>query len=156
MPHLRGMTRKEKREALEALAFLSPWIIGLILFTGGPVIASLVLSFYDYDAVSTPTFIGLGNYRHLTEDKLLGISLVNTIVYAVLYIPLAVCMALALAMLLSRALPGMRIFRTIFYLPTLTQGVATFTLWSFVFEPQVGPLNRALRLCSWRSGASAG
>lgn len=145
LPGLLHMTRKERREALEALAFLSPWLIGLLLFTGGPVIASAVLSFFDYDAVTAPKFIGLGNYRHLFEDKLLFKSLINTAIYAILYIPCAVCMALGMAMLLSKALPGMRVFRTIFYLPTLTQGVATFTLWSFVFEPGVGPLNRGLR-----------
>ena len=94
MPPLFGMTRKERRESFEALAFLSPWLLGLLLFTGGPVIASAVLSFYEYDAVSKPTFIGVGNYQHLVEDKLFFKSLSNTLVYAVLYIPSAVCMAL--------------------------------------------------------------
>ena len=139
------MTRRQRREAWEAVAFLSPWIIGFLCFTGGPVIASLVLSFYDYDAIVPAVFVGLDNYQALFEDRLLGKALVNTVVYAAMYIPAAVAVALGLAMLLNQSLPGMRLFRTIFYLPTLTQGVATFTLWAVVFEPSTGPLNRALR-----------
>jgi multiple sugar transport system permease protein len=139
------MTRRQRREMFEAWLFLSPWVIGFVLFTAGPVLASLVLSFFDYDVITPPRFAGVSNYAAMAEDRLLIKSLLNTLAYAAMYIPLAVCVALALAMLLNRDLPGMRIFRTIFYLPTLTQGVATFVLWAVVLEPQTGPVNRALR-----------
>lgn len=140
------MTRRERREAFEALLFLSPWLIGFTLFTAGPVITSFVLSFFRWDIIHPAKFIGLGNWKHLFRDPTLAESLGHTLVYSVLHIPLAMGVALGLAMLLNQKLRGMRIFRTIFYLPHLTQGVATFTLWSVVLEPETGVINRVLRL----------
>jgi multiple sugar transport system permease protein len=143
------MTRRERREAWEAVAFLSPWIIGFVLFIGGPILASLVMSFYRWDPsdLNNPTqFIGLANFRELFRDEMLRLSLYNTILYAAMYIPAVICTALALAMLLNQQLPGMRVFRTILYLPTITQGVATFTLWRIVYDADNGPVNRFLRL----------
>lgn len=143
------MTRRERREAWEAVAFLSPWIIGFLLFTAGPILASLAMSFFRWDPsdLNDPTtFIGLENYRELLRDRTLRRSLYNTILYAAMYIPSAICMALGIAMLLNQKLPGMRVFRTILYLPTLTQGVATFVLWRIVYNADTGPINRFLRL----------
>jgi multiple sugar transport system permease protein len=138
-------TGREKQEMRDALIFLSPWIIGFILFTAGPIIASLVLSFCRWDVINPAVWVGLANYRQMMNDRLLFVSLINTIVYAALYIPGSIVVALSLAMLLNQKLPGMRIFRTIFYLPTLTQGVATFTLWAVIFDRQNGLINRLLR-----------
>src|SRR5215218_1034942 len=143
------MTGREKREAWEAVAFLSPWIIGFVLFIAGPIVASLVMSFYRWDPsdLNNPTrFIGLANYRELFRDEMLRKSLYNTVCYAALYIPAAIGTALGLAMLLNQQLPGMRAFRTILYLPTITQGVATFALWRVVYDADKGPINRFLRL----------
>jgi multiple sugar transport system permease protein len=139
------MTRREKREAWAAVIFLAPWIIGFVLFTAGPMIASLILSFCRWDMISPARWIGLANYREMFHDKLVFKSLSNTVIYSAMYIPASICTALALAMLLNQKLAGMRIFRTLFYLPTLTQGVATFVLWSTVFESEIGLLNRILR-----------
>jgi multiple sugar transport system permease protein len=135
----------ERREAWEALVFLSPWILGFVLFTAGPVVASMAMSFCRWDVINPAKFVGLANYRRLFEDPLLVKSLLNTVVYALMYIPSAVVVALGMAMLLNQKLVGMRVFRTLFYLPTLTQGVATFTLWSVIFEPENGLMNRTLR-----------
>jgi multiple sugar transport system permease protein len=139
------MTGREKREAMEALGFLTPWIIGFVLFTAGPVIGSLVLSFFRWDVISSAEFIGLANYRELLRDPTLRLSLYNTAVYAAMMIPGSIGIALGMAMLLNQRLPGMKIFRTIFYLPTLTQGVATFVLWRIVYDADDGPINRFLR-----------
>jgi multiple sugar transport system permease protein len=139
------MTGREKREAWTALIFLSPWIIGFVVFTAGPMIASMVLSFCHWDMISPSHWIGLANYREMLHDKLVYKSLSNTLVYSAMYIPLSIVTALLLALLLNQKLPGMRIFRTLFYLPTLTQGVATYVVWGTVFETQVGLLNRILR-----------
>jgi multiple sugar transport system permease protein len=141
-----SMSRRDRREALEALAFLTPWIIGFVLFTAGPVIGSFVLSFFRWDVISPPKFLGLGNYRELLRDEVLRKALYNTVVYAAMMIPGSIIAALTLAMLLNQKLVGMRIFRTIFYLPTLTQGVATFVLWRIVYNADTGPINRFLRL----------
>ncbi len=131
---------------LEALLFLSPWIIGFVLFSGGPILFSLALSFFKWDAIHPPRFHGLGNYRQMAHDPLLAKSLWNTLVYAAMYIPGSIVVSLTLAVLLNQRLRGMGLFRTIFYLPSLTAGVATFTLWGVVFDPKMGLINRFLRL----------
>ena len=140
------MSPRQRREAWEAVLFLSPWIIGFICFTAGPVLFSLGLSFFKWDAIHPARFHGLGNYRQMLHDPLLSKSLWNTAVYAGMYIPGSICVALTLAMLLNQKLRGMGIFRTIFYLPYLTAGVATYTLWLVVFDPKSGLINRFLRL----------
>lgn len=139
------MTSKEKAEAREAFLYLSPWIIGFLLFTAGPILFSLGLSFFKWDIIRPAEFVGLANYSYLLRDPLIAKSLGNTLFYAALYMPLSIVVALGLAMLLNQKVKGMGIFRTLFYLPTLTQGVATFTLWSVVYEPENGLINRALR-----------
>jgi multiple sugar transport system permease protein len=140
------MSGREKREAWEAVAFLSPWIIGFVLFTAGPIVASFVLSFFRWDGISPPAFIGLANFKQLLRDETLRLSLYNTALYAAMYIPASIGTALAMALLLNqRGVPGMRFFRTVFYLPTLTQGVATFVLWRIVYDADNGPVNRFLR-----------
>jgi multiple sugar transport system permease protein len=140
-----GRTLRERREARDALLFLAPWITGFILFTAGPLLFSVFLSFCRWDVISPLKWIGLANYRQMLQDRLLLKSLVNTAAYAALFIPASQVVALSLALLLNQRLKGMGIFRTLFYLPTLTQGVATFTLWSIIFEPETGLLNRSLR-----------
>ena len=137
--------RRQRRQNWEALLFLSPWLVGFLLFTAGPLLASMLLSFMRWDVVSRAEWVGFANYRQLLHDPLLRTSLWNTIYYAVLSIPLHLVVALALALLLNQKVRGLGVFRTIFYLPTLTAGVATFLLWGNIFEPQAGLLNRFLR-----------
>ena len=141
----RRRRQRGRKETLEALAFLSPWILGFILFTGGPVLASIVLSFFSWDAISEARFVGLENYRVLAEDRLVIKSLQNTAVYAALFVPGSIIVSLGMALLLNQKVKGQRFFRTVFYLPTLTQGVATYTLWAAVFEYEGGLINRGLR-----------
>jgi multiple sugar transport system permease protein len=145
-PQTHRMSQRQRREAWEAVLFLSPWIIGFICFTAGPVLFSLGLSFFKWDAIHPAQFYGLSNYRQMLRDPLLSKSLWNTVVYAAMYIPGSICVALTLAMLLNQKLRGMGIFRTMFYLPYLTAGVATYTLWLVVFDPRAGLVNRFLRL----------
>jgi len=140
-----GPRRRQRTQTLEAMLFLSPWIIGFILFTAGPIIASLVLSFMKWDVISPAKWVGLANYKQLFNDPLLLKALANTVYYAALSIPLHIIVALGLALLLNQKVKAMPIFRTIFYLPSLTSGVATFLLWGNIFEPQAGLLNRFLR-----------
>src|SRR4051794_38859321 len=80
-PFRHGMTSRERREAWEAVLFLSPWIVGFVCFTAGPVLFSLGLSFFKWDAIHAAKFRGLGNYRQMLHDPLLTKSLWNTIVY---------------------------------------------------------------------------
>ncbi|MCZ7544203.1 MAG: sugar ABC transporter permease [Anaerolineae bacterium] len=131
---------------LAGLAFISPWIVGFFIFTAGPMVASLGLAFTDYDVLNPPKFVGLQNFQALTTDPRLGLSLGNSIFYAVLHVPLALTVALALALLLNRVGKAAGFFRTAFYLPSITPAVAVGTLWLWILNPRIGLINRGLAL----------
>jgi multiple sugar transport system permease protein len=138
----RGLTR----EARWGIFFVTPWVIGFVIFTLGPVVASLGLSFMDYELISAPTWRGLGNYVELlSRDRLFGLSLYNTVYYTLFSVPLGLLAAFMLALLLNVKLPGMNIYRTVFYLPAVTSGVAVSLLWIWLFNPQFGLINHLLR-----------
>lgn len=139
------MTKRQKTEALQGFLFISPWMIGFVCFVVGPVIFSLCLSFCKWDILTPIQFVGLKNYAKMMQDPLIKKSLTNTLYYAVFAIPLGMCGALGTALLLNQKLKCMRLFRTLFYVPAVTSGVATFMLWSWIFNPEIGLLNRALR-----------
>ncbi|GAA3934003.1 carbohydrate ABC transporter permease [Actinoplanes auranticolor] len=134
-----------RRETWAAYGFLSPWIVGFLVFLAGPMVASLVLSFTDYDVLTSTAFVGGENYRMLLADPKVRTSLANTMFYTVLHVPLTMAVALGLAMLLARA--GRRsagFFRTIFYLPTITPKVAVGVLFLLLFNGQIGLINEML------------
>jgi multiple sugar transport system permease protein len=136
-----------RRETVWGYIFVAPWIIGFLIFTLGPVIASFALSFTDYELIVAPVWVGLKNYRTLlTQDRLFGLSLFNTAYYSFFSVPLGIIVAFLLAMLLNVQLPGMKAYRTVFYLPTVTSGVAVSILWVWLFNPQFGLINYLLRL----------
>ena len=136
-----------RREAIWAYILISPWIIGFIVFTAGPMIASAVLSLMEYDVVSSARFIGLENWRYMfIEDPLFWHSLKVTLTYAIAAIPLGLVLGLALALLLNANVPGITVWRTIFYMPSVVSGVAVAVLWLYIFNPRFGILNWAL---SW-------
>ena len=133
------------RETRAAYGFLSPWIIGFLVFMAGPMVASLVLSLTDYDVLTSTDFVGAANYQQLLADPKVRTSLANTLIYTVLHVPLTMAVSLGLAMLLVRA--GRRsagFFRTVFYLPTITPKVAVGVLFLLLFNGQVGLINEVL------------
>ncbi|WP_448073834.1 carbohydrate ABC transporter permease [Georgenia yuyongxinii] len=140
----RVRTRSERRELWAALAFISPWIVGFLVFTAWPVIYSAYLSFTDYDVINDPSFVGLDNYRQLLEDPKIRLSLWNTFVYTVVQVPLLVLISLALAMLLDKAGRAAGFFRTAFYLPNMTPLVAVGVLILLLFNGQEGLINDVL------------
>ena len=137
-----------RSEIFWALLFLSPWIVGFLIFQLGPMIASLVLSFTDYSGLRPggPNFIGLDNYARMTEDAKILRSLGNTFFYTALHVPLAMGGALILALILNRVGRASGFFRTVFYLPAVTPAVAIGILWLWLLNPQVGLVNRGLAL----------
>jgi multiple sugar transport system permease protein len=137
-----------RREEIDFYIFVSPWIIGLIFLFGGPILASLGLSFTGWTGVSFESlqFAGLENYQAMIEDKLFWTSLQNTFYYSFGSVLLGVSLALLIALLMNQKVPGITIFRTIFYLPSITQGVAIAIMWIWIFNPQVGLLNYGLDL----------
>lgn len=138
---------RERSEAKQFYLYAAPWLIGFVIFTFGATAASLVLSFSKWDALSPAHFVGLRNYVELfTQDGLFYKSLVVTFYYAVFSIPLAIVGGLAVSVLLNQKVLGIRVFRTIYYLPVVISGVATAVLWQYIFNPTTGLLNRLLTL----------
>jgi multiple sugar transport system permease protein len=139
-------TPTTRRETLWALVFLSPWIVGLLIFTAGPMLWSLYLSFTDYDPLRPNiTFIGLDNYVAMLGDRRVATSLVNTAFYAVLHVPLSMGIALFLALILNRIGGKMAgFFRTAFYLPNVTPAVAIGTLFLLLLNGSNGLVNQGL------------
>ncbi|MBX3066273.1 MAG: sugar ABC transporter permease [Anaerolineae bacterium] len=136
----------QRQELWAALAFISPWIIGFVVFTAGPMIMSFGLSFTDYNVLNPPKFIGLANYQQLLSDARVRTSLWNSFFYAFFHVPLSMMVALALALLLNRVGKAAGFFRTAFYLPSITPAVAIGTLWLWILNPRVGLVNRGLAL----------
>lgn len=136
-------SKLSKREAKFGYIFISPWLLGFLMFVIIPIIASLYLSFTNYELFKSRTsWIGLKNYIELlTQDRLFWKSLYNTIYFTVFSVPLGITVALILALLLNRKLFGVTIYRTIFYLPSVTSGVALSLLWVWLFEPNYGLIN---------------
>ena len=124
--------------------FISPWILGFVIFTAGPMVASLVLSFTDYSLVGETHGVGTANYARLVEDPRVAKSLTNTFVYALMFVPLGTVVALALAMLLARVGRAAGFFRTAFYLPEMTPAVAAGALFLLLLNGQTGLVNTVL------------
>lgn len=139
-----GRSRVELRRLLSGLAFTSPWILGMTVFTLYPVAASLFYSFCDYSILKSPVWCGLDNYRQIAGDELFWKSLRNTLFYAALSVPLGTVVSLGLAMLLNQDTRGKSLFRTLFYLPSIVPVVASSMLWLWIFNGQYGLLNSVL------------
>lgn len=134
-----------RREALAGLAFISPWIVGFLVFTLGAMIYSLYISFTYYNlATGTAVPAGLANYELLLEDPKVMMSLGNTLFYAVLAVPLELIVALSLALLLNGVRWGAGFFRTVFYLPKMTPAVATASVFLLLLNGNQGAINKFL------------
>ncbi|HHY98227.1 MAG TPA: sugar ABC transporter permease [Firmicutes bacterium] len=134
------------REHIDGWIFALPWLLGFAIWTLGPMIASLIFAFTDYDMVTPPRWIGMGNLRELIRDPLIVHSLKVTTLYAVASVPLNICLGLILAMLLNSKIRGLRWYRTGYYLPSVLSGVAAALLWRWIFSPDFGLFNLVL---SW-------
>lgn len=125
--------------------FISPAILGLLLFSFGPMLFSLVMSFFDWDVVQKPVFAGLKNYRMLITEPLVMHSLKVTLHFTLLAVPFGNLFALGIALMLNdRKIRFLSVFRTIFYIPTIAPAVASAILWTFMFNPMFGVLNGIL------------
>jgi multiple sugar transport system permease protein len=122
----------------------SPWIVGFILLTGGPIVFSIVISFCDYDILNPARFVGLANYRWMfTQDALFWKSIGNT-GFMIVGIPLGMALSLGIALLLNLEVRGVAVWRTLFYLPSIVPAVASSILWIWIFNPNVGLANQVL------------
>ncbi|MFM7581814.1 MAG: carbohydrate ABC transporter permease [Caldilinea sp.] len=131
-----------QKEDLWAIFFIAPWLIGFVVFTAGPMILSFYFSLTRYNIVDAPIFTGFENYaRAFTRDPLFWHSLRVTIYYGALALPLGLVTGFSLSMLLNQKVPGVSVWRTIYFLPSVVAGVAVAIVWSRIFSPQVGILN---------------
>lgn len=146
----RGLSQPT-REALWAYALISPWVIGFLIWTVGPMLVSLFLSFTQYNVVNPMVWQGIANYRQLLiGDPLFWQSLKVTLIYALMSLPTGLVVGLAVALLLNLDVPGLSVWRTIYYLPSVIAGVAVAVLWQYVLNPRFGVLNWALSLIGIR------
>ena len=134
-------SRLSRQRTMEGWLFASPWILGFILWTVGPMIASLVISFTEWDLISSPQWVGTANIQTMWNDSTFWQALKVTTVYAVSSVPLHIVFGLVLALLLNTKIIGLRFYRTAFYLPSVLSGVAVALLWRWIFSNEFGLIN---------------
>jgi multiple sugar transport system permease protein len=146
-PEERAARRKETgRDNKAGYLFLLPWMLGLVVITIGPLLASLYLSFTDYNLIQSPNWIGVENYVRMLGDVRLHNALKVTFIYVFVSTPLQLILALAVAMLLNEGMKGLPFYRSVFYLPSmLGSSVAIALLWRQIFGTE-GLVNQVLRL----------
>lgn len=145
LAYRRPFLRPQTKEALTGWLFASPWIVGFLLFTAGPMLFSLYASFTTYNMIRTPEWIGAENYVSLFQDPRFYKSLSNTFWMVILKTPIVVVVSIAIALLLAMDLRGGRFFRTVIYLPNVLSGVAAVFLWQWILRPD-GLFNRFLAI----------
>ena len=142
-PESRRQTRKRY---VTVLLFMSPWLLGFLIFTAYPMISSLYFSFTSYDLLGQPKWIGLRNYQFMfTKDPDFWLSVKNTLWLIVIAIPLRLAFAIGTAMLLVRASRGIKAYRTMFFLPSMAPAVAASLAFVYLLNPDYGPINPAYR-----------
>jgi multiple sugar transport system permease protein len=141
-----ALSTLEKKEERAAYLFLLPWLIGLVFLMAGPIIASVFISLTKWNFVTSPIWVGLGNYQRMFfDDPDFYRSMSVTLRYTLMSVPLYMVTGLALALLLNRKLRGMSFFRTILFMPSVIAGTAVAVLWSMLLNPDVGVVNQVLR-----------
>jgi multiple sugar transport system permease protein len=138
--------KNERRRLVQGLFFISPWLLGFLIFTAYPVLASLYYSLTDYAILRPPHWVGLGNYVNLlTRDEYFWRFAVYNTAFMFLELPASVAIGVALALLLNQKLRGMSLYRTLFYIPSVIPTVAVSMLWLWILNPQYGLVNIALQ-----------
>jgi multiple sugar transport system permease protein len=134
-----------RREAIAFHLFAAPWIIGFLVFTLGPMVASFLLSFTAYDIITPARWVGFDNYRTMfTSDGLVWHALRVTVIYSLVAVPLGLVISFLVALLLNQKVRGIYLYRTLFYLPAILPQVPVALLWLWIFNPQFGILNNLL------------
>ena len=134
------------RDSFWAAIMLLPNLIGFMMFLFIPIVAAFVLSFMEYDVISPMKFIGLKNYIEMFHDPIVAETLRNTVVYTVITVPVGMALSLILALALDQNIAGRRIFRAVYFLPSITSMVAVAVVWQWIYNPEFGLLNYLLSL----------
>ncbi|NDL67085.1 carbohydrate ABC transporter permease [Anaerotalea alkaliphila] len=135
-----------KGKKYEGLLYITPWLIGLVVFTAFPFFASLFFSFTDYNLMSSPNFVGIDNYKTMFQTELFWKSFGITMSYVFITVPMKLAFALFIAYILNFKLKAVNFFRTAYYMPSILGGsVAVAVLWRFLFA-DTGLVNMILAL----------
>ncbi|MEP6986313.1 MAG: sugar ABC transporter permease [Chloroflexota bacterium] len=133
------------RDTLRGYLFILPVVLGLLIWTFGPMLASAYYSLTDYKIIGLPQFIGIQNYIDLFNDKAFIQSLSITVRFGLMFVILSQIVGLALAVLLTQKVRGLTIFRTIFYLPIIVPAAASALLWKYLYNKEFGPIDSVLQ-----------
>jgi multiple sugar transport system permease protein len=134
------------RNLRNGLLFIAPWLVGLLVFTIYPILASFYYSFTQYDVVSPPQFVGPANYvEAFSGDHLFWQALGNTLFYGLVALPLGMLVAVSVSLLLNMQVRGLAVYRTVFFLPSIVPDIASAMLWAWILNPQFGLLNAVLK-----------
>ena len=144
--HKQRMTASQRRDLRDGLLFTSPFIFGVVALWIGPMLYSLYLVVHKWNMLGSPKFIGLGNFTRMLNDPLVSQSLANTAYYTFIGVPLQLLVAFALAVMLNQQIRGLGIYRTIYYMPSITPAVAFAVVWVQILNPEFGVFNEVL---SW-------
>ena len=137
---------RRSRQNLMGYLFISPFILGVLLWFIVPALTAAWLTFYDWNLIRQPIFIGFKNFTRVVKDPLFYQSLKVTALYTVISVPLGLVLSFLVALLLNNKVRGMAIYRTIFYLPSIVPAVANAVLWTFIFNTDFGLLNGGLAM----------
>ena len=142
-----GLSALARYEERWAYVFLLPSLFGLLFFTLGPIVASFLLSFAHWDLLLPPHWLGLANYQWLFgHDDVFPTALLNTFYYAFVATPVGVILSLLLALAMNQRIKGIVIFRSVYFIPTISSGVAIALLWAWIYNPSFGIANWLLGL----------
>jgi multiple sugar transport system permease protein len=142
---IRKPMRAEKKEALTAMVFIAPWVVGFLVFTLYPILSSLYYSMTNYNVLNSPSFIGFENYINLLKDKVYLKSLTNTLYMIVIGGTITIIVSLIVSIIMdNRKLRGISLFRVFFFMPTLVPTVIACVLWIWMLQPTTGVVNTLL------------
>ncbi|SLM97612.1 Glycerol-3-phosphate ABC transporter, permease protein UgpA (TC 3.A.1.1.3) [Brachybacterium faecium] len=141
-------TGLQRSKARAGVSLASPGLLGIVLITLVPLALGVVFSFYEYDLIRPPTFVGLANYTSTLSDPVFWVTAGNTLYFAVTQVALGTVVALLVALLLSQAMPGNGVMRTIVYLPQAMSYVVVALIWNLLYDPLNGPINGLLEALS--------
>ncbi|WP_261301609.1 carbohydrate ABC transporter permease [Paenibacillus andongensis] len=151
---MKAIVQKKKLKALiTGYLFILPSIIGFSVFVAYPLITSFYYALTEWDGFNKPKFVGVENYKYMfTTDPAFWTSIKVTFYFVIFSVPASLALGLLLAVLLNKNLPGIKYFRTFYYLPTVLPIIASLTLWKFIYQPQYGLANQILNLLGLPQG----
>lgn len=141
---MRRRNRLLVTNTVKGYAFLLPNIFGFVLFVGTPVVASLALSFTNWDGFKQMDFVGFENYRAMFSNSTFQIASINTLVYTLFSVPFTLAISILLSVLLNSGIAGQKFARTALFIPYIAPSVAVAVVWQLLFHPSMGPINTAL------------